>query len=279
MSLTLDRCGIECTGDGDPQRLAQALLKQLPDVSKAIPIEEVALALDIQEIEERVFTGREAELITDAAKSAGRIGVRAGARPSRRRFSIAHELGHFLNDGHRPTRGGRFACTARDFASPFGEVRHARQEREANLFAIEVLTPRPSLARHLKLSAEIDQALKIASCFEVSIEAALRRYVDLHRETLAVAFSRAGRLRYVRRSDDFPWIPHERGDPIGEAPTIARSGDRVTSMDEVDPETWLAKPDSLRLFAQTLLQNDGYAATLLIAEPREDEEEDAPRFR
>ena len=85
MSLLLDRCEIECAGGSDPVRLARALLKQLPDVNGPIPIEEIALALDIQAIEEFELQGLEAALITDANKSRGRTGRRSGLRSCWRR--------------------------------------------------------------------------------------------------------------------------------------------------------------------------------------------------
>ena len=221
-----------------------------------------------------------AALITDANKSRGLIGVRSGARPTRRRYSIAHELGHFLSESHRPTVDGGFACSKEDLSNPFGATRHVRQEREANLVAIEVLTPRDQLAPILKPAADIERAMRIARRFEVSGEAALRRYVDLHSETLAVAFSKDGRLRYLHRKDGFPWIRLEKSDPIGETPSPPRDGERITSMDEVDAETWIDNGVGHRLFAQTLSQAGGFATTLLLCELREDPDDmDLPRFR
>ena len=55
--------------------------------------------------------------------------------------------------------------------------------------------------------------LDIASEFDISKEAAIRRYVALHHENLAVVFSRNGRARYFSRApipfartwDDLAW--------------------------------------------------------------------------
>ncbi len=149
------------------------------------------------------FAGIEAVLQTDAVKSLGVIGVKAGTRSTRQRYSIAHELGHFLNERHEPTAHGVFTCAASDLSNPFGGQRHVRQEREANIFAIELLTPRDRLFPILKRSADLERAITIAESFKVSREAALRRYVDRHRETLAAVFSRDGRVKYVHRPDGF----------------------------------------------------------------------------
>ncbi len=279
MNLKLDRCDVECAGQGDPIRLASAIHRQILDATGVVPVETIALALDILDIVEQPFVGIEAMLQTDRLKSHGVIAVRSDARSTRRRFSIAHELGHFLNERHQPTDSGSFQCTAKDMSSPFGEQRHIWQEREANTFAIELLTPRDRLVPILKRSADMERAMTIADRFEISREAALRRHVDLHHEVLAVAFSRNGRIRYSHKQDWFQWIQLTRGDEIGETPGASITGDPVTSLDEVDSGSWLQDGGDWQLFAQTLFQSDGYAATMLLTERRTDEDPDEPRFR
>lgn len=279
MSLKLDRCEVECAGQGDPVRLAAAIHRQMPDAAGPVPVEDVALALDILSITEQPFAGIEAVLQTDAVKSFGAIGVKAGTRSTRRRYSIGHELGHFLNERHKPTAHGMFTCAASDLCNPFGEQRHVRQEREANIFAIELLTPRVRLGPILKRSADMERAMTIAERFEVSREAALRRYVDLHQEKLAVVFSKGERVIYAHRPDGFPRLMPGAGDAVGETPGAASASERITSLDEVDAESWLRDYDGWTLFAQTLFQSDRYTATLLLAERRDDEDRDEPRFR
>ncbi len=94
-----------------------------------------------------------------------------------------------------------------------------------------------------------------------------------------MAFSRNGRIRYTHRQDRFPWIQLVTDDDIGETPGAAVTGDPVTSLDEVDAESWLQHSADWQLFAQTLFQSDGYAAIMLLAERRTDEDPDEPRFR
>lgn len=278
MTLVLDRCEIESVGS-DPERLAAALLKQLPDVTRAIPIEEIALALDIEEIVEATLNSVEACLQTDKLRNKGQIVVRAGSRPRRRRWSIAHELGHFLNERHAVTLDGRFACTVADLGNPFGAARHVRQEREANAFAAAVLMRAAGVAPFLRTAPDLDRILALADRFDVSREAASRRYVDLRREPLAIVFAEGGAVRYAHRAEDFPWIKLNSGDPLGDAPTPPPSDDRVTGMNEVAVESWLENGRDFALYAQTLRQTGGLATILLLAEPRVREDEDIPRFR
>lgn len=66
-----------------------------------------------------------------AAPSGWRIAINLDEAPTRRKFSFAHELGHFfLHRNH--TRAHFFSCTGQ--ASP-------RKEREANQFAASLLMP------------------------------------------------------------------------------------------------------------------------------------------
>lgn len=279
MTLSLDRIEIESVGS-DPVRLAHAVLDQLPELAGRVPIDEIALALDIVGIEVAPLVGIEACLQCDDRKSEGQIVVNAGSSPQRRRYSIGHELGHFLNERHRPITPGGFSCTRQDMVAPSGNARHLQQEREANTFAIEVLTPGRLLGRHLKPAADLEHALAIAGRFDVSREAAARRYVALHKECLAVVFSRDGSIRYVEKGDDFPKTSVWTGDltPRDRSPPVGAS---LTGLDEADAAAWLAWPVRYTLFAQTLVQEGGFATTLLVAERHENPDAapwDPPRF-
>lgn len=279
MTLALDRIEIESVG-ADPVHLATALLKQMPDIDGALPVEEIALALDILAIEKAPLQGIAGCLQCDPLKSEGQIVVNANDARRRRRYTVAHELGHFLNERHRPTSEYGFDCTAEDMRSPMRSGPRLRQEREANVFAIEVLTPRRLLTRHLKPPAELGHALEIAQRFDISREAAARRYVALHDECLAAVFSQGSRIRYIEKPDGFPRTSVWSGDPL--PARTATNGPSLTSLDKVHPADWLARPDRYALFAQTLFQEDGFAITLLVAERMEDAEVstwDPPRFR
>ena len=148
MSLTLDRVEIESVG-ANPVDLAQAVLAQLPGLNGPVPIHEIALALDIDEIAVKPLHSMEACLQCDDLKSRGQIVVREQSAPRRRRYSVGHELGHFLNERHRPIDAAMFQCTLDDMGGPKRSGRHQQQELEANIFAIELLTPRHMLTRYL----------------------------------------------------------------------------------------------------------------------------------
>jgi len=101
-----------------------------------VPVAAIAAALDIVEIRTAATRGLEGALVTTEERSEGIIMVRAGATSQRRRFTVGHELGHFLNPEHKTTTETGFACTEKDLATPwptFPDVGWQRvQEAEAS---------------------------------------------------------------------------------------------------------------------------------------------------
>lgn len=112
----------------------------------------------------------------------------------RLRFSIAHEIGHYLL-GHRiPSELPAGA------AGPYT----AQQEREADVFATEFLMPE-ELVRPFCERTPIDLAAvrAIAETFRSSIVAAAVRYVELSSAPCAVVYSEAGFVEWAKRSRTF----------------------------------------------------------------------------
>ena len=63
--------------------------------------------------------------------------------------------------------------------------------------------------------------LLLAEELDISKAAAARRYVELHRDTLAVVFSQHDRFLYAYRGPAFPWIPFDRQQSLPELPATA----------------------------------------------------------
>ena len=111
-----------------------------------VPIEDIAKAVDISDIAAIGTSGFEGGLITDRDKSQGVILVKRENRPRRQRFTIGHELGHFLMPLHLPEDGEKFMCTSADMReSDTSKMidRVTRMEAEANRFAANMLMPAP----------------------------------------------------------------------------------------------------------------------------------------
>ena len=122
------------------------ILKAEPGLTAPIPIDAIARQLDIVDIQDLKADGFVGGLITDVSRSEGFILVKRGLMEERRRFTLGHELGHFLMVHHNPT-DGRFLCTAADMnrrTSRREQLPPAqRWEVEANEFASLLLMPPP----------------------------------------------------------------------------------------------------------------------------------------
>ena len=265
MTLTLDRMEIESVGS-DPVALAAVLHAQMPDRISPVPIREIALALDIVSIEEQKLFSIEGCLQTCLLKDKGQIVVNAASPQTRKRYTIAHELGHFLNETHKPTQSGQFECSLADMSNPEGDPVHQRQEIEANRFAIEVLAPLSLMQSALAQAPDLERACDLANQLQISREATIRRYVEHHPDNLAAVFSRDGQIRYIVKGDRFPRTDVWSGNILPEIPLQPADGARFTDMSEADPREWLTHPRGKELSAQTLFQQNGYATTLLLLE-------------
>lgn len=277
--MKIDRLDLD--GAGSPAALVTRILRVEPDLPIPVPIEQLCERFDIVSIADLHTEGFEAALITDAGKASGAILVKGGASRPRRRFSIGHELGHFLIPTHMPPPGGQFLCSTSDLLAltKREQAWRARMEAEANQFAALLLIPPPALRGELRSRGlELGEILRLARAFDVSREAMARACVEQTRSAVAVIIVRNGViLRMYRRDGRFPFIEASRGQrvPAGSAfhGHVLPAGS-MTPMDDCEPEVWLGDR-AVRavelLEEQVLYQRDGFAMILLRAEMRGDD--------
>jgi hypothetical protein len=98
-----------------------------------------------------------------------RIFVKAGMHPLRRRFTVAHELGHLMIGWHLNT----VMCDAAPDAEGDPSVLGMDQEWEANRFASALLVPRRFLEEITRGSRTIPQVLNALTAADVSAAAGL----------------------------------------------------------------------------------------------------------
>lgn len=269
--ISLDRMALDDVG-ANPQRLAEAIHRQLGESRGPVAVREIAMALDIHEIREERLTDIEAALVTTPERGDGSILVNLNSSRQRRRFSIGHELCHFLNPLHQPTSPEGFRCTRADMMATAhdDQSRHLRQEAEANSFSIELLAPRARVQSYLRSDPDLSEALRLAADLDISREAAARRYVELHSENLAVVFCAGGQFKYAQRSDEFPYLCLRKGQPVSQA--ADREDGQVSLIEAVDAADWLERPQRTKLTAQTLFQQEGFSTTLLHVVDQDDDD-------
>ena len=263
----------------NPEKLAEALHRQLSCSTGSLPIEEIATALDITEIRYEVLKSFEGALLTTPEREIGSILVNAKANPQRRRFTVAHEIGHYLNPWHTPNSVSSFQCSAREmgrFLIKPSLSRHEVQEFEANRFAIELLAPMKRIAALSKDDPSVADVLRIASDLVLSKEAAARRYVELHPATVVAVFTENGIIRYAVVSKSCPRLSLTKGTSLL-APSSVGPGHTTQHEIEIELPYLNGQRQSKPAMAETLYQESGFAITLLTFEADiGDEEVDDP---
>ncbi|MCL4251279.1 MAG: ImmA/IrrE family metallo-endopeptidase [Anaerolineae bacterium] len=105
------------------------------------------------------------------------IGVHKKLKPKQRRFSILHEIGHFVLPGHLQSREhDEKVEDGRDNLSPWAQN---ILEREANQFAADCLFQLDGLEKVLRASdLSWGNIVRASELFDASIEATSRRWVE-----------------------------------------------------------------------------------------------------
>lgn len=268
---------IDLDGAGSPTALVTRILQLEPDLPVPLPIEQLCSQLDIASIGELETDGFEAALITNECRSSGAILVARDRSRQRRRFSIAHELGHFLISAHRPIAGELSPCSAEHFhlMDSRDQDRRRRMEAEANRFAALLLMPPPVLRAELKQIRRpaIADVVRLARMFDVSKDALARAYAEYSREPVAIVVIRNDRiLRLYRNASNFPRIDASPGQAVPAGSIFhsePRSPGRVSATQECDPILWLSDAEARKVEAlteQVLGQQNGFALLMLHAE-------------
>ena len=274
---------LDLDGTYSPAGLVGKILKVEPDLRIPVPIEDLASQLDIGGIEQLKTEGFLGGLITDEVRSSGFILVKAGLGEARRRFTIAHELGHFLIPFHKLSSEEGFLCdrSAMKRWDIKAQKKAWRMEAEANRFASLILMPPPKLKPFIeaKRYASVTTVLDIHREFGVSKEAAARAYTEYQHEVVAVLIVHNQKFQYAYCHPQFPRLDLKRGDPIPEISRLYQRGGhgKPTDSDPTDAAYWISEEQlssTNALYEQILPQANGFAMIHLKALLRDEEEID-----
>jgi Zn-dependent peptidase ImmA (M78 family) len=271
-------------GAGSPEGLVTRILKLEQNLPIPIPIEQLCKQLDISDIQSLDTDGFEGGLITDTARSEGVILVNKNSHYFRQRFTIGHELAHFLLPTHMPDKEGRFLCSREDMnlLSAKETDRRARMEVEANRFSSLMLIPPPTLRKALgNSSPDLAKVVNLAGHFEVSKQAMSRAYADYHEELVAIIGVKDNRIIWISKNRmRFPFIQPPIGGLVPAASLLhlnTHQPNVASAITECLPDHWI---DVMRgkaaplLYEQVYYQRDGYALILLQLEQEANNEEE-----
>lgn len=223
------------------------------------------LGLRIREVPAKGFDGA---LIRSKAGQKGIVAVKASIfEKSRKRFTIAHEIGHFIIPHHRDLGN---ICEDRKIESFDSHLNQA--EIEANEFAAELLLPSALLRKRFNLSEfSLPQISAVAADFGTSLTATTRSFLTLTDLPCAMVWSVTNSARWFVRSDSFRFFL-----PLAELPAngsfaarIFRGESAPAELAPVRADAWLDRQDAEHV--TTLLEhsislpNYGAVLTLLWA--------------
>ncbi len=277
--MTINRLDLD--GLGSPAAIAGRILEIENELPLMIPLEELCGQLDIGSIEKVDTQAFEAALVMDVNKADGAILLARNRSAQRTRYSLAHELGHWLIPTHRPDADHGFECQLDDLhcVDEQEQNRRRRIEAEANRFASALLMPPQRVRSQMGQPPDLHDVIALATMFGVSKEAMVRAYVDASHEPVAVLILHRGLVKRIYRSPDFPWIDVRIGQsvPSDSIASAVRPAASMSELEECDPVTWLSQSDVARtelLLEQVLGQANEFAMVLLHAEHSDPEDDD-----
>lgn len=196
------------------------------------------------------------------------------------RFSIAHELGHYLLEGHidhvLPKNGEHFSQAGFTSADPY--------ELEADHFASGLLMPSTLFQAELrKVNDGLEAIEALAGECMTSLTATAIKYAELTRSAAAVIVSTGQQVDYCRLSDSIKdlkgltWL--KKGSPVpGGTETARLNADpelvsrAQRSTGELDVRTWLGGDRKVAAIEEVIgLGSYGRTLTVLTCPGLEDE--------
>ena len=142
------------------------------DCGQRLPEIAPRLGLEIVQIEADKYDGA---LLRIQGAHVGTIVINSRIREAgRRKFTLAHEIGHYL----LPNQQDLVEPCSADSIETGAYLRARESESEANSFAAEVLMPREQMVDELRMTPCFQAVRSIAAKFGVSLTAAICRLVE-----------------------------------------------------------------------------------------------------
>lgn len=270
---------LDLDGTYSPLGLVTKILAAEPDLRIPVPIEELCQCLNIKDIQEIETSGFVGGLVTNPERSAGGILLQKDLGLFRRRFTIAHELAHFLIKTHKPAIDGKFLCdrNAMKAWDMKKQDRYLKMEAQANRFAAAILMPPPHLRKFLGQyeTPSLDAVIDLSDHFKVSKDAAARSYSEHYGELIAIVVVRHGKICRYYPHRNFPWIASRLGQPVPSGSHYhSHRGNNISPIMTSGAENWIDTEYGKKIpfmREQILTQANGFAMIMLWLEEENDD--------
>ena len=164
------------------RELVEGILKEASIKTPPVPVDLLIRRQGIEIVRKNLDDETSGFVYVDPKANSTVIGLNVSHSRTRQRFTLAHELGHFVM--HKST-GGHLHVDDKDFFVRFRD-KHSQdgsdqQEREANAFAAELLMPTQLIERDVRqlkdgVSMSDEKAIRaMANRYGVSLQALLFR--------------------------------------------------------------------------------------------------------
>ncbi|MFH1079150.1 MAG: ImmA/IrrE family metallo-endopeptidase [Pseudomonadota bacterium] len=224
-----------------------------------IRLDDIAFALGVQ-IREGLLRGASARLIRVGSHAVIRI-PNTEANIARKRFSIAHELGHFVLNHEGMSL--EIACTEKDMMNWYS----VDKETEANFFASELLMPEALVKQRCDVrEVNLEPAKNIAAAFQTSLTSATIRFVKFCPEPCALICSEDSKIKWSVKSAE--WWPFIRTGQKLDKRSLAIEhylGHEIPEEgEELDADVWIADPRIQNVFEHSVaLKQYGLVLSIL----------------
>jgi Zn-dependent peptidase ImmA (M78 family) len=192
------------------------------------------LKLGVFEVRTDSFDGA---LLCSRSRLSGRILVNAAIREEgRKRFTVAHEIGHFIVHRER-----QISCLPSDIAR--WEDGRANPERQADSFASELLLPSAEVLKQIGDQwPSFHLVSSLAEFFGASLTATARKYCEIAPQECAVVWSVDGIIKWMHPATRFRhWIT--TGSELSSVTVARQMLDGAifsAGMQEIPAEAWIS---------------------------------------
>jgi Zn-dependent peptidase ImmA (M78 family) len=181
-------------------QLTKALRSALPR-ERWFPVDPAMIAreLKILVVEEDLGLGMEGAMLASGSRSAIVVSTRI-CDPGRKRFTTAHELGHYSLHKDRE----ELLCSIENLLDVAPHPSNI--EQEANEFAMTLLMPADDVREQAAgKEASIEVVKRLAVRYQTSLTATALRLREVSDQPIALCFVQRDRVKWFWPSTRFPW--------------------------------------------------------------------------
>lgn len=229
-----------------------------------IDLEGVALSRGATVIYRRL-DGCAARLLTDGSRAV--ISIEKTDNPGRQRFSLGHELAHWINDAKRAS----FNCSSDSIGPQNADALSV--EASANVYASQLVLPDYMVTPWMqRRKATLSVAVELAETFQASVTASAIKLARRSQSAVCVVCHDMRNRRWFVRSNSWPFdlYPVSQLHQSTAAFDIAfKATSRMSTPRKDQADWWLSGPDVWRkqVEAQSMKLPDGSALTALTLLP------------